>query len=194
MTKLTRNDLMSLELYAGERNRFRDKVMAHKRARRLELGPHVTLYFEDRLTIQYQVQEMLRAEKIFEPAGIQEELNAYNPLIPDRSTLKATMMIEFEDERERRDALAEWGGIEDHVWLCRQGGERCYAVADEDLERSTKERTSAVHFLRFDLDEKTADSIRNAEPLAMGVDHVHYSETVDPVPEALSRSLANDLR
>jgi len=194
MTTLTRNDLMSLELYAGERDSFRDKVMAHKQARRIGLGPHVTLYFEDRLTIQYQVQEMLRAEKIFEPESIQAELDAYNPLIPDRSTLKATMMIEFEDEQERRAALAKWGGIEDRVWLSCQGGERCYAVADEDLERRTNQRTSAVHFLRFDLDDRTAESIRNAAPLAMGVDHELYTETVDPVPEVLSRSLANDLR
>lgn len=194
MTTLTRDDLMSLEQYAAERARFRDKVMAHKQARRIGLGPHVTLYFEDRLTIQYQVQEMLRAEKIFEPEAIQDELDAYNPLIPDRSTLKATMMIEFEDEQERRAALAKWGGIEDRVWLAREGGERCYAVADEDLERRTKERTSAVHFLRFDLDEGTAENIRNAEHLAMGVDHELYSETVDPVPEVLVQSLSNDLK
>lgn len=194
MTELTRDDLMSLEQYAAGRASFREKVMAHKRARRIALGPHVTLYFEDRLTIQYQVQEMLRAEKIFEPDGIQEELDAYNPLIPDHSTLKATMMIEFEDEQERRAALARWSGIEDRVWIRAPGGERVYATADEDLERRTEERTSAVHFLSFDLDPGTADGIRNGRPLAMGVDHELYTETVDLVPEALARSLANDLK
>ena len=194
MEKLTRTDLMSLEDYTAKRAEFREKVMAHKKPRRVGLGPHVTLYFEDRLTIQYQVQEMLRAERIFEAGGIQEELDAYNPLIPGNDTLKATMMIEFEDEKERRAALAKWGGIEDSVWIARAGGERCYAVADEDLERRTKERTSAVHFLRFKLDAATADSIRGGGPLAMGVDHELYSETVDPVDEATALSLANDLR
>lgn len=194
MEKLTRTDLMSLEDYAAKRGEFREKVMAHKKARRIELGPHVTLYFEDRLTIQYQVQEMLRAERIFEAAGIQEELDAYNPLIPASDTLKATMMIEFEDAQERRVALAQWGGIEDRVWVGRKGGERCYAIADEDFQRRTRERTSAVHFLRFKLDGPTAQTVREGESLAMGVDHALYSETVDPVPEALVHSLANDLR
>ncbi len=194
MEKLTRADLMSLEDYAAKRSEFRAKVMEHKKSRRIGLGPHVTLYFEDRLTIQYQVQEMLRAERIFEAEGIQEELDAYNPLIPDATTLKATMMIEFEDEQERRTALAKWGGIEDRVWIARPGGERCYAIADEDLERRTKERTSAVHFLSFKLDEATAESVRGGDPFAMGVDHELYSETVDPVPEAVSQSLSNDLR
>ncbi len=194
MEKLTRADLMSLEDYAAKRNEFREKVMAHKKDRRVELGPHVTLYFEDRLTIQYQVQEMLRAERIFEADGIQEELDAYNPLIPDSDTLKATMMIEFEDADKRREALAKWGGIEDRVWVASQGGERCYAVADEDLERRTKERTSAVHFLRFKLDESTAKSMRDGASLAMGVDYQLYNEALDPVPEAVAASLANDLR
>ena len=194
MEKLTRSDLMSLEDYSAKRTEFRDKVMAHKKARRIELGPHVTLYFEDRLTIQYQVQEMLRAERIFEAEGIQEELDAYNPLIPGSDTLKATMMIEFEDADERRAALAKWGGIEDRVWVAREGGERCYATADEDLERRTAERTSAVHFLRFKLDGATAESVREGAKLAMGVAHDLYTETVDPVPEALALSLANDLR
>lgn len=194
MEKLTRTDLMSLEDYAAKRAEFREKVMEHKKSRRIELGPHVTLYFEDRLTIQYQVQEMLRAERIFEAAGIQEELDAYNPLIPDSDTLKATMMIEFEDAEERRAALAKWGGIEDRVWIAREGGERCYALADEDLERRTKARTSAVHFLRIKLDEATAETVRGGGPFAMGVDHEVYSEAVDPVPGALAESLSNDLR
>lgn len=194
MEPLTRKDLLSLEDYAARRPEFRDKVMEHKKSRRIGLGAHVTLYFEDRLTIQYQVQEMLRAEKIFESEGIQDELDAYNPLIPDRTTLKATMMIEFEDESERRAALAKWGGIEDRVWVRTGDGERVYAIADEDLERRTNERTSAVHFLRFKLDEANADGIRRGGPLAMGVDHELYTEIVDPVPEALARSLANDLK
>lgn len=194
MEILTRKDLMSLEEYATKRAEFRRKVMQHKKARRIALGPHLTLYFEDRLTIQYQIQEMLRAEKIFEPSGIQDELDAYNPLIPDGNNLKATMMIEFEDEQERRAALSKWGGIEDRVWIAAENQKRCYGLPDEDLERRTQERTSAVHFLRFDLDTETVANVRDAKPLAMGVDHDLYRYIIDPVPDILCRSLANDLR
>lgn len=194
MEILTRKDLMSLEEYAAKRAGFREKVMRHKKARRIALGPHITLYFEDRLTIQYQLQEMLRAEKTFEPSEIQDELEAYNPLIPSGDSLKATMMIEFENEQERRMALSKWSGIEDRVWIAAGSGERCFGLADEDLERRTKERTSAVHFLRFDLDAETAENVCDARSFAMGVDHDLYSHTVDPVPDILRQSLANDLR
>jgi len=193
MAKLTRADLMGLEQYAERRQEFRREVMAHKEDRRLALGPHVTLYFEDETTVRYQVQEMLRAEKIFEPDAIQEELDAYNPLIPDGGNLKATMMIEYEDEQERRHALARLGGIEDRVWIGAEGGQRAYAIADEDLERRTAERTSAVHFLRFELDEAVRKALASGGRVAMGVDHERYDETVDPLPQALAKSLARDL-
>ncbi len=193
MGRLTRTDLLSLEDYAARREQFRREVMSHKQDRRLAIGEHVTLYFEDRLTIQYQVQEMLRAEKIFEEEGIQEELDAYNPLIPDGGNLKATMMIEYEDVAERRRALARLGGIEDHVWVQAEGGARIYARADEDLERSTPQRTSAVHFLRFELDDGVREALRSHGRVAMGIDHELYRETVDPIPEKLATSLARDV-
>lgn len=193
MKKLTREDLWSLEDYAGRRDEFRREVMAHKQKRRLAIGPHLTLYFEDRLTIRYQVQEMLRAEKIFEAAGIQDELDAYNPLVPDGCNLKATMMIEFGDVPERRSALAELGGIEHKVWIGAADGRCCFAVADEDLKRSDPKRTSAVHFLRFELDEAGVRAIKSGGDLAAGVDHPHYTHRVDRLPRALLRSLAQDL-
>jgi len=193
MAKLTRADLMSLEQYAEERPAMRREVMEHKQDRRLALGPHVTLYFEDEKTIRYQLQEMLRAEKLFEPEAIQEELDAYNPLIPDGGNLKATMMIEYEDVEERRRQLARLGGIEDRVWVEADGGERAYAIADEDLERRTAERTSAVHFLRFELDDAARKALASGGRVAMGVDHELYDETVDPIPEPLAKSLSRDL-
>ncbi len=193
MKKLTREDLMGLEEYAARRDEFRREAMVHKRDRRLAIGPHVTLYFEDLLTIRYQVQEMLRAEKIFEAAGIREELEAYNPLIPDGANLKATMMIEFADVDERRTALAKLGGIERKVWIEAAGGERCFAIADEDIERSDPQRTSAVHFLRFELDAAAVGAIKSGGEVGAGVDHPHYTHHVERLPEALLRSLAQDL-
>lgn len=193
MEKLMRSDLMSLEGYAEQRESFRRKVMAHKEDRRLEIGPNVTLYFEDRLTIQYQVQEMLRVERIFEAAAIQAELDSYNPLIPDGANLKATMMIEFEDPAERQAQLARLGTIEEKVWIGAPGVKRIYGIADEDLERRTPERTSAVHFLRFQLDEATRRTLKARDRLAMGVDHDYYRYSVDSLPERLVRSLAADL-
>ncbi len=193
MQELTREDLYSLERYAELRSDFRNRVMAHKRDRRLALGEHVVLYFEDRLTMQYQIQEMLRAERIFEAAGIQEELDAYNPLIPRGRDWRATMMIEYADVEERRRELSRLIGIEDRVWMRVAGFEPVYAIADEDLERDTAEKTSAVHFVRFDLSAGMAAAAKAGAALAAGVDHERYTETVDPIPEAVRRSLVNDL-
>ncbi len=199
MNKLAREDLYSLECYAVERPAFRERVIRHKRARRLAVGPNATLYFEDRLTMQYQVQEMLRTERIFDPAEIEAELEAYNPLIPDGSNWKATFMIEFEDEDERRAALARLVGIEDRVWA-RVGGsgarerfERVWAVPDEDLERTREEKTSSVHFLRFELPPEHAAAARAGAPVAFGISHPEYSHRADPAPEAVRAALATDL-
>ena len=192
MDKLTRADLLPLERYAVERAAFRARVLAHKAARTLRLGPHVTLVFEDRLTVQYQVQEMLRIERIFEPAGIAEELAAYNPLIPDGGNLKATMLIEFPDPAERAVALVRLKGVERQVWL--QVGEhaRSAAIADEDLERENDEKTSAVHFLRFELDPGSRAALAAGAPLALGCDHPAYRHRF-AVDEAARRALAADL-
>lgn len=174
MKALNREDLFSLEQYAEQRADFRRRVMAHKKNRRVNVGPHLALYFEDRLTIQYQVQEMLRIEKIFEAGAIQEELDTYNPLIPDGSNLKATAMFEFEDVDLRRKRLGELMGVETRIWLQVDGHEKVYAIANEDLERSTDVKTSAVHFLRFELDESMAASARTGSNLSFGVDHDLY--------------------
>ncbi|MGH8427371.1 MAG: DUF3501 family protein [Gammaproteobacteria bacterium] len=193
MERLARADLMSLEEYSHFRERFRREVMAHKDDRRLHLGPNLTLYFEDRLTIQYQVQEMLRIERIFEAAGIQDELDTYNPLIPDGANLKATMMIEFDDEAVRRAALAKFGRIEDRVWIKTGQSERSFATPDEDLERRDPNRTAAVHFLRFDLDNALCSAFKSAAKIAMGVDHERYQYSVEELPAALAGSLVQDL-
>ncbi len=193
MQVLTPDSLMSLEQYAAKRNTFRAEVMAHKRDRAVAIGPHATLYFEDRLTMQYQVQEMLRIERIFEREGIEEELAAYNPLIPDGSNWKATFMIEYGDVEERRDALARMVGIESRVWVRVTGFDRVYAIADEDLERATEEKTSSVHFLRFELSPAMVAAVKQGAPIAMGIDHEAYTHTVAAVPENVRRSLARDL-
>ena len=193
MDKLTREDLFNLERYAAERPAFRERVIRHKRSRRLPIGPNATLHFEDRLTIQYQVQEILRTERIFEPGEIEAELDAYNPLIPDGSNWKATFMIEFDDEDERRAALGRLVGIEDRVWARVGASDPVRAVADEDLDRSTAEKTSAVHFLRFELPREHAAAARAGAPLAVGIDHPGYPHRADPVPEAVRASLAADL-
>lgn len=193
MKKLTVADLMSLEHYARERPAFRARVLGHKRDRKLAVGPNVTWSFEDRLTMQYQVQEMLRAERIFEPEGIREELAAYNPLIPDGSNWKATLLIEFTDVAERQRRLAQLIGLEDRCWVQVRGQERVYAIADEDLERETPEKTSAVHFLRFELTPQMVSSLQAAAPLSAGVDHEHYRHSVDPVPEPVRGALVADL-
>jgi len=193
MHHLTRDDLMSLEDYAQRRAAFRGEVMAHKKNRQVALGEHLTLYFEDRLTIQYQVQEMLRAERIFERDGIQEELDAYNPLIPDGSNLKATLMIEYPDAGERQRELARLVGIEDGVWVQVGDRERAYAIADEDMERDTVEKTSAVHFLRFELDAPMVAALEEGAALHMGVEHENYRAEVRPLPAAIRESLSRDL-
>jgi hypothetical protein len=184
---------MTLEAYAKARKDFRAKVIAHKKDRTAHLGEHVTLIFEDELTIRYQVQEMLRVERIFEEEGIQDELDAYNPLIPDGRNLKATMMIEYEDEAERRAALAKLKGVEDKTWVRVEGCQKVYAIADEDLERETEEKTSSVHFLRFELTAEMAAAMKYGVTVAMGIDHPHYSATLDPIPAPMRASLAADL-
>ena len=193
MQKLTRDDLYSLEKYAETRGEFRAQVMAHKKNRQVAIGPHATLYFEDRLTIQYQIQEMLRVERIFEAAGIQEELDAYNPLIPDGANLKATFMIEYADPEERQEALAKLVGIEDKVWLRVEGFDKVFPIADEDLERTTEEKTSSVHFLRFELNPEMAAAAKSGAAMAVGIEHPNYSHTVDALPGAVRDSLVADL-
>jgi hypothetical protein len=192
MQQLTRNDLLSLEQYAERRPRMRAEVMAHKQARRVPIGAHATLYFEDRLTMQYQIQEMLRAERIFEAAGIQEELDAYNPLIPDGDNWKATFMIEFEDVDERRDALARLIGIEDKVWVQAGDEPRVYAIADEDLERENEDKTSSVHFLRFQLPTSAVRAVKAGAAVRMGIDHPEYDYHLE-LDDAQRGALAADL-
>ncbi len=192
MNKLSVNDLFSLERYARERPTFRTQVLEHKRARQLAVGPHTTWLFEDRLTVQYQVQEMLRAERIFEPEGIEEELSSYNPLIPDGQNWKATLLIEFPDEDERRRELAKMKGIEDRTWVQVKGHDRVYAIADEDLERENDEKTSSVHFLRFELTPPMIVALRGGANLAVGIDHDHYRHSVAAVSAATRQALVAD--
>ena len=192
MQQIRQDELYSLEKYAQIRKDFRAEVMAHKKDRQLPIGPHLTLYFEDRLTIQYQIQEMLRVERIFEAEGIREELDAYNPLIPDGSNLKATMMIEFEDAGERAGRLAEMVGIENNVWLQVDGFEKVAPVADEDLERSTGDKTSAVHFLRFEFSGAMVKALRGGSVLSAGVEHKAYTYVVEAVPDNIRNSLLGD--
>ena len=193
MATITRKSLMSLEEYAAKRNDFRTQVMAHKHNRKVHLGEHVTLLFEDELTIRYQIQEMLRAERIFEEEGIVDELEAYNPLVPDGSNWKATMLIEYPDETERKNALAKLINIEDKVWIQVAGQPKVFAIADEDLERETADKTSSVHFLRFELTAAMKDGLKRGGALAMGIDHQAYRAVVGKVPEAVRQSLINDL-
>jgi hypothetical protein len=188
MNPLTREELFSLEQYAEKRADFRAQVIEHKKNRRVDVGPNLSLYFEDRLTVQYQVQEMLRIERIFEADGIQDELDAYNPLIPDGSNLKCTAMLEFANVEERRRRLAELTGVENHVWLRVDGLEKVYAIANEDLDRSTDEKTSAVHFMRFELTPKMKIALTEGGTLSFGVDHDLYRYEVrlnEPTRQAL---------
>jgi hypothetical protein len=190
---IDRDSLLSLELYAKQRNAFRAKVMEHKKRRTVHLGEHVTLLFEDELTIRYQVQEMLRIERIFEEEGIQHELDAYNPLVPDGTNWKATMLIEYPDEAQRRRMLGVLKGIERKVWVQVAGAGRVYAIADEDLERENEAKTSSVHFLRFELDAGMRERLRNAAALMVGVDHAHYNAASELSAEQ-REALASDLR
>jgi hypothetical protein len=192
MPAITRDSLLTLEAYAKERPVFRARVLAHKRDRSVHLGEHVALLFEDELTIRYQVQEMLRIEKTFEEAGIQDEIDAYNPLIPDGSNLKATMLIEYEDEGERRDALGKLKGIEDSVWLRVEGFPEVRAIADEDLDRENEEKTSSVHFLRFEFTRDMVAALKGGSALAAGVDHPNYRADVAAVPAATRDALTAD--
>lgn len=192
MEKLSVDELFSLERYARERPAFRIRVLEHKRNRQLNVGPNVTWLFEDRLTIQYQVQEMLRAERIFEPEGIEEELEAYNPLVPDGSNWKVTLLIEFPDENERRQQLAHLKGIEDRCWVQVSGKDRVFAIADEDLERENDEKTSAVHFLRFELSAAMISALRGGSALSVGIDHPRYRYAIEPVAAAVRTSLIAD--
>jgi len=193
MDKLTASDLYSLEQYARQRPQFRARVMQHKELRQLAVGPHMTWCFEDRLTVQYQIQEMLRAERIFEPQGIDEELQSYNPLIPDGRNWKVTLLIEFPDAEERRRRLEALKGIEDRCWVQVQGFARVFAVADEDLERENEVKTSAVHFLRFELTAEMVAGLKGGRDLALGVDHDHYRHAIDFVPGPVRGALAADL-
>jgi hypothetical protein len=193
MPKIQPDSLMTLEAYARNRKEFRAKVMAHKRDRTIALGDHVTLIFEDELTIRYQVQEMLRIERIFEEDGIRGELDAYNPLVPDGRNFKATMLIEYTDVDERKRALARLRGVEARVWVRVDGFQKVLAIADEDLERETEEKTSSVHFLRFELTEEMARALKQGAGLAIGVDHPEYRAEVAAVPPAIRSSLAGDL-
>ena len=193
MKKLNREDLFSLEKYTEVRPQFRAQVMAHKKNRQLAIGPNATLYFEDRLTMQYQVQEMLRIERIFEAGGISDELQTYNPLIPDGHNWKATFMVEFPDVEERREALKRLKGVEKHVWARVAGFEPVRPHADEDLVREDEEKTSSVHFLRFELTPDMVKAVKQGAAVAMGIDHPSYTHLVDPVPSATRDSLAQDL-
>jgi len=193
MDKLSRQDLYSLEEYAENRADIRKQVMDHKLNRKVHLGPSATLYFEDRQTIQYQVQEMLRVERIFEAAAIEEELDAYNPLIPDGSNWKATFMIEEPDVESRKALLASLVGVEDRVWVRIDGCEPVYAIADEDMERATGEKTSAVHFMRFELADDMVAALKAGASLGMGIDHANYSHEVEPVAAPIREALLVDL-
>ncbi|MGH8223013.1 MAG: DUF3501 family protein [Woeseiaceae bacterium] len=193
MKKLAREDLYSLEKYATLRNEFRSEVMEHKRDRRLPLGRNVTLYFEDRLTMQYQIQEMLRIERIFEADEVESELEAYNPLIPDGSNWKATFMVEFPDVAERLEKLRQLVGIENQVWMQIGESAKVYAIADEDMKRADEQKTSAVHFLRFELDPQQVAALKEGAPLAAGIDHDKYRVEVRPVPDHVRRALLADL-
>ena len=193
MEKLTKQDLYSLEDYSNMRSDYRAKIIEHKKNRVLRLGEHASLHFEDRLLMQYQIQEMLRAEKIFDAAGIQEELDAYNPLIPDGSNWKATFMLEYDDENIRKQRLAELIGIEKKVWVAVAGGEKIYPICNEDLERETEDKTSSVHFMRFELPQGMVKSLKDGATISVGIEHDRYQKTIDELPTAMRDSLVADL-
>ena len=193
MNKLEKSDLLSLEEYNSTRDVLRKKVLAIKKNRKIQIGNNVTLLFENTDTIRYQIQEMLRIEKIFEAEGIEEELATYNPLIPDGTNLKATMMIEFPDETIRKERLAQLVAIERRVWLQVGENERTFAEADEDLERSTEEKTSAVHFLRFELTDLMVKDLKSGITLFAGIEHPNYNIRTQEIPIVTSSALAEDL-
>ncbi|VAW92460.1 Hypothetical protein i Rubrerythrin cluster [hydrothermal vent metagenome] len=192
MQELTRDDLFSLEKYSSKRQDYRANVFEHKKNRQVALGDHATLYFEDRMTIQYQIQEMLRIEKIFEAAGINEELAAYNPLIPNGQNLKATFMIEYSDAEERQRVLETLGGVEDKVWVQVEGFDKVYAVADEDMDRNRDEKTSAVHFMRFEFSDEMIAALKSDKTLSMGIDYDGFMQNVSPIKNNAQQALIND--
>ncbi|SCZ56307.1 Protein of unknown function [Thiohalomonas denitrificans] len=193
MEKLTREDLYSLERYAEMRPEFRSRVLEHKKHRQVAIGPNATLYFEDRLTMQYQIQEMLRVERIFEPEAIEEELATYNPLIPDGSNWKATFMLEYPNEEERRQSLAALRGIEKQTYVQVDGFEPVYPIANEDLERTNEEKTSSVHFMRFELTPEMVAAVKEGSAIAMGIEHPDYRYHIDSVAVPVQDALAADL-
>jgi hypothetical protein len=194
MPVITLDSLMSLEVYARAREEFRAKVIAHKKIRTIHLGRHVTLLFEDELTLRYQVQEMLRIERIFEEQGIREELGAYNPLVPDGSNWKATMLIEYEEVEVRKQMLSKLIGVEDRVWVRIDGFGKLHAVADEDLERARPDKTSSVHFLRFELTGEMTKAIKRGADFGMGIDHPEYDVSIAEIDPVTREALAVDLR
>ena len=191
--KITRDSLLTLEAYAKARPEFRKRVIEHKKLRTLALGNHVTMIFEDELTIRYQIQEMLRIEKIFEEEGILHELESYAPLVPDGSNFKATMMIEYDDPAERKVALSKLIGVEDKVWVQVEGSPKVYAIADEDLERENDEKTSSVHFLRFELSKDMCEALKYGVTLSVGIDHENYRSAISPLPAENRNALVDDL-
>jgi hypothetical protein len=194
MPAISRDSLMPLEVYARTRQDFRAKVLAHKKHRAVALGRNVTLIFEDELTIRYQIQEMLRIEKIFEEDGIEDELSAYNPLVPTGTNWKATMLVEYPDMEERKQMLAQLIGVENHVWVRVEGFDKVFAIADEDLERSNEEKTASVHFLRFELTGEMRAALRAGMGLAMGIDHRNYTVTVAITDPQTKASLVSDFQ
>jgi hypothetical protein len=191
--RITRASLLTLEAYAKARSEYRAKVIVHKKSRTVHLGEHLTLLFEDELTIRYQIQEMLRIEKTFDEAGIQDELDAYNPLVPDGVNWKATLLVEYEDVDERRAALAKLKGIEDRIWVQVEGAARVYAIADEDLERENETKTSSVHFVRFELSPEMIAAVKYGVGVSIGVDHPAYTFTLPAISDATRRALVDDL-
>lgn len=193
MAHLSADDLMSLETYARARPAMRAEVMQHKKHRKVHIGPNATLYFEDRLTIQYQIQEMLRIERVFEQEGIRDELDAYNPLIPDGANWKATFMIEYPDVDERRRMLARLIGIERATWVRVAGFEKVTPICNEDMERETEDKTSSIHFMRFELTPAMVQAVKDGAAVAMGIDHPAYSHEVAAIPDDVRTALAKDL-
>ncbi len=193
MAGVPRESLLTLEAYARERPAIRARVLAHKKARTVHVGEHVTLLFEDEQTVRYQVQEMLRIEKTFEEAGIRDELDAYDALVPDGTNFKATMLVEYEDVEERRAALAKLRGIERRTWIEVAGFDRVFAIADEDLDRENDEKTSAVHFLRFELERPAIDALKRGAGLGVGIDHPAYKAAIPELPQATRTALVADL-
>ncbi|MEM8844328.1 MAG: DUF3501 family protein [Pseudomonadota bacterium] len=193
MQKITKEDLYSLEEYSSMRKEYRVKMMEHKKSRVLRLGEHATLHFEDRTLMQYQIQEMLRAEKIFDAEGIQEEIDAYNPLIPDGANWKATFMLQYDDEIIRRQRLSELIGVEKKVWVAIEGFGKVFPICNEDLERETDDKTSSVHFMRFELSSDMIAGLKSGANISAGIDHERYSVTVNALPVSMRNSLADDL-